>query len=305
MNLMELNYRMGKHITTPQPERIAMVAKYMIISGLICIWGIAFVKCSLICTLTRLLDTPRWRVFLYSLMAFVVLISMGTLLFSLIRCNPVQAAWESKIYPPTACTPFKNAFPWFYTESAIFLATDTLCCILPVFVIIRTAFPLRDKIVLCILMCFGLFGSMAIVPKIKSISTWGGRTDYTWGMVDYYLWTKLELFIGIIAVSIPALRSVFESILKKLGIISKEKTGSSARRFTIGDTVDIERPKETHQPGLNIQVSDVEAARSHTVSTQCTLINDASSEKSFGGVRSYILDDPPRNEPHEVYQLAG
>jgi hypothetical protein len=298
MNLMEVHYGLGRHIASLGFESIAMVAKYMIISGLLCIWGIAFVKCSLICTLMRLLDTRGWKIFLYGLMTFIILITTGTLMFSIFRCHPVEAAWESDQYPPTACVPFKKAFPWFYSESAVFLATDALCCILPVFVVIRTGFPLRDKIVLCILMCFGLFGSMAIVPKIKSISSWEGLTDYTWGMVDYYLWSKLELYIGIISVSIPALRSVFEGILTKCGLLKKEKkAGSSSRRCTIGDIVDIvEIPRETYRPGLNIQGSDIEAARSHTVSTQHTLLNDASSERSFGGVRSYILDDPPRND---------
>ena len=103
----------------------------------------------------------------------------------------------------------------------MFFATDVLLALLFVHVIRQTRRPLREKIVVCLLICLGLLCAAAIIPKVVLIAKNGNSiADYTYEAANIYFWTTVEVYWGIIGVSMPALKSEFEAMLKKLGLLS-------------------------------------------------------------------------------------
>jgi hypothetical protein len=137
----------------------------------------------------------------------------------------------------------------------VFFATDVLLALLFVHIIRQTRRPLREKIVVCLLICLGLLCAAAIIPKVVLIAKNGNSiADYTYEAADIYFWTTVEVYWGIIGVSMPALKSEFEVMLKKFGLLSSADmtTGgwnnSSFRYPHTGTGARASKPKDSNHP---------------------------------------------------------
>jgi hypothetical protein len=98
-----------------------------------------------------------------------------------------------------------------------FAATDFLLATLPITFIRQLKRPLREKIVLGVLMGFGLFTGVAATLKTYYIKEFGTSADYFYHQTKLSIWVMLELFIGIIATSVPCLKLPADRLLAKMG----------------------------------------------------------------------------------------
>jgi len=101
--------------------------------------------------------------------------------------------------------------------TGVFVATDFILAVMPYFFIRRLRLPVNQKIGLSILMGLGLMASAAAVPKIVNIARYREVVDLPWQTMDLVMWIELEVYIGIIAASLPALKSTFDQFLRRLG----------------------------------------------------------------------------------------
>jgi hypothetical protein len=69
-------------------------------------------------------------------------------------------------------------------------------------------------------MGLGLIASAATIPKLISLGRLTSLRDITWIIANFAMWTVTEMYCGIIAASIPTLRSLFESGLRKCGVVT-------------------------------------------------------------------------------------
>jgi len=76
--------------------------------------------------------------------------------------------------------------------------------------------PLREKVVLCLLMALGLFASSVVIIRTTTFRRYKRAGDKLWFMSDITIWNLLEGELGILAACIPYLKSTFERGLKKL-----------------------------------------------------------------------------------------
>ena len=90
--------------------------------------------------------------------------------------------------------------------------------VLPLFFILKINRPLREKIVLCLLMGLGILCAAASIPKFISYSVFASGGDTTKNASGVVVWSQIELYVGITAACIPMLRSFFESALRKIGV---------------------------------------------------------------------------------------
>jgi rhodopsin domain-containing protein len=68
------------------------------------------------------------------------------------------------------------------------------------------------------LMGLGLLCACAVIPKIFSLRKLNKSPDNTWVEIDLVLWSLLETYIGIITACLPTLKSLFETMLRKMGM---------------------------------------------------------------------------------------
>jgi hypothetical protein len=80
--------------------------------------------------------------------------------------------------------------------------------------------PLREKLVLTVVMGMGLLASAATVVRLTLIKNYGVGGDFSWDNSDMAMWAHLECDIGIAAACIPCLKSPFEKVLRRVGLLS-------------------------------------------------------------------------------------
>ena len=75
--------------------------------------------------------------------------------------------------------------------------------------------PLRQRVVIGLLMCMGLFATATVIVKTTLAKTYSICGDSFYRIIDLYTWGFLEDEISFIAVCIPCLKAPFERTLKQ------------------------------------------------------------------------------------------
>jgi hypothetical protein len=118
---------------------------------------------------------------------------------------------------------------------AIFIGSDILFAILPIVFIYKIQRPLREKIIIAVLMGLGLVASGAATAKVILLARLPTSTDPTSVGADTLIWTTLEESIGMMAACISMLKSLFERALKRFGLVSTaDGYGTRSKRMGTG-----------------------------------------------------------------------
>ena len=112
----------------------------------------------------------------------------------------------------------------------MFFLTDTIFAILPLFIVWKLQRPRREKVNLALLMGLGIVCSAAVIPKFASLHRFKSNEDSSWKEAELILWSVIEAFLGIIAASIPALKSVLEARLAKARLLRAGKENDERTR---------------------------------------------------------------------------
>jgi hypothetical protein len=129
--------------------------------------------------------------------------------------------------------------------------------------------------VLAILMGICLAASLIDIPKFITLKSWSPTMDLTWDTTTFIMWTILEVYVVIISISIsvPSLKSYFESGLRKLGLLSTKAASGSDLDGALASRTAGRKP--SLYPGTSNHGSNA-----LTVDTDITMMNDQSiSEK--------------------------
>lgn len=104
--------------------------------------------------------------------------------------------------------------------SAINVVTDLCLSLSPVTFLSRLHRPVRERVLVCLLMGIGLFASSASIAKLVIILDWERRPGVDlWSMaVSIATWTVTEQFFGVMAACFPFLKPLVERCLTHLGI---------------------------------------------------------------------------------------
>lgn len=79
-----------------------------------------------------------------------------------------------------------------------------------------------EKILICFLMALGLFATAVACAKMTTFNDFG-KGDPMQATIMPSLWAKLEEQVGIIASSLPCLKSPAEKMLKRFGILKEHQ----------------------------------------------------------------------------------
>jgi hypothetical protein len=116
-------------------------------------------------------------------------------------------------------------------SSALFIGSDILFALLPLTFIYKIQRPLREKIVLAILMSLGLVASGAATAKVVILSRLPTSRDPMWIGADAFIWTNLEESIGMMAACITMLKPLFERAAHRCGLVSTaDEYGTGSKR---------------------------------------------------------------------------
>jgi hypothetical protein len=130
------------------------------------IWtlSVACVKISVACLLLRFQPSRTWRIFLYSLIAMIIVTSVGFFLFDLLQCIPLAAAWDPTIQG-ARCVGSNTFRIGSNTNSGINIATDIILSLFPLTFLQKLRRPLLEKVLVGVLMAMGMAAAAASLAK--------------------------------------------------------------------------------------------------------------------------------------------
>ncbi|KAE8443717.1 hypothetical protein EG329_001397 [Mollisiaceae sp. DMI_Dod_QoI] len=228
------------HMAAIKPAEMIKMLHWQYFHSLIVTVGISLIKLSVASFLLRLVPGKGYKIFLYCMIAFLVAFtcsSAGTLIFS---CVPIRASWDAASEPNAKC--FSNAT---FTAIGMFnscvnIVTDVLFATLPIPMVWNLQVNLRTKLSLIAILSLGFFACAASIVKTVIQTRVLSNPDSTRND-SYFIWNSIELYIGILAASLPSLRPLFRSILETTrslrtrGISSSANMGGARHKYYIHD----------------------------------------------------------------------
>ncbi|KAF9882135.1 fucose permease [Colletotrichum karsti] len=161
-------------------------------------------------------------------------------LINIFQCRPVQAAWEVG-RDTSQCIPLLTEF---ICSAPINIVTDLAILALPIPVLTGMRLPPRQKIILVLTFTLGIFVTIVDVVRIyylqqavtsvpTGVSTdpashFGGTPNFAWNSSLSFMWSAVEVNVGMSCACIPTLKPLIIKILPAM-IIDPDGTRSSTQ----------------------------------------------------------------------------
>ncbi|KAK7528374.1 uncharacterized protein IWZ02DRAFT_368926, partial [Phyllosticta citriasiana] len=130
-----------------------------------------------------------------------------------VNCQPVNAFWK-QMYPGYNSYRCFDEATAFLSEAAISVAQDFLACILPMVILWGLNFSGRQHTALGIIFFLGLFVCACGTVRCVLIYQYYHKTyDTTWALYNLWIWTAVEMHVGMGCACLPSLRLFFTRLL--------------------------------------------------------------------------------------------
>ncbi|KAL9102530.1 MAG: hypothetical protein Q9163_002339 [Psora crenata] len=161
----------GRHINTLSPTQLSEFIKWTFVEGVEFVIGTCFVKISVCIFILRFINKTRriMRYFIYILMGFLIVSTLGLVIALLAQCRPLKALYVLDI--KGKCYSKNVSIAVAYVQAAINVFTDFTCAGLPFFVIRKLQMKRSLKIGLSIIMGLGILLEMNLGIIAASIAT--------------------------------------------------------------------------------------------------------------------------------------
>jgi fucose permease len=172
------------------------------------------------------------KVFQWATIATLVVVNIGGLaltVLNILQCRPVGAAWSSPVPNTAKCT---NIVTIYLSSAPLNIITDLAILFLPMPILTRMRLPKKQKIILVITFGFGIFVAVVDVIRIAYLQDAQRNTlqaaqqhssesgneqrntgDLAWFSSLSFMWSTVEINLGIMCGCIPALKPLVRRFL--------------------------------------------------------------------------------------------
>ncbi|KAJ5358369.1 uncharacterized protein N7496_010782 [Penicillium cataractarum] len=255
--MMLLRYGSGRHLAAlvSTPETLVKMYKWLVTTQLVYMFNLWLCRVSGLAFYARINPMPQFILYLRVSFAFISAVYIAQTLIIALQCIPLAALWgavEGK------CMGSKIVF---VSTGALTIACDSLILILPLKIVLSLQTKLARKLALLGILCFGIFAVVtSILRMISMIVSIEHEDDITWYFSPVIAWTCAEISAGIIALSLPALRSIFGFLKEKRS--TKDQSYSNGSRGIGLDSVSRKRQRIFHGPNGYENTTEIDCARS-------------------------------------------
>ncbi|KAM5482612.1 hypothetical protein McanMca71_004085 [Microsporum canis] len=211
---VSVRHGLGKHAFDLTSSEYINANKYNWISQGCHVMATNFGKVSVILFLLRIVVNSRaQRIFLYTLMAMLIIINSICVFTIFGQCAPTSRLWDPEI-PGTCWSPhYQRDYAFFQSSFSAF--SDGLLALYPSFVIWKLQMSLRTKTGLGCVLALGIVAMIASIIKTIFLASLTARSDYTFDTISLTIWTNTEQYLIIIAASIPPLGPLLKIAMGK------------------------------------------------------------------------------------------
>ncbi|KPM36433.1 hypothetical protein AK830_g10134 [Neonectria ditissima] len=186
-------------------------AKAIVLWQIFYVSGSVFIKASICATLVRIATQKRYIYVLWGLVAISVITTLIAICAVLIRCKPVAASWNPAL---GTCIDQSIIIALTYAVSAVNIVTDWSVAIIPVFILWNLQMRKTLKKMVALVLGLGVLASIATIIRMPYSSVYSHTTNLLHDIGNIILWTVVECDLGIIAGSMPMLRSYIKKFAK-------------------------------------------------------------------------------------------
>ncbi|KAF2676292.1 hypothetical protein K458DRAFT_351886 [Lentithecium fluviatile CBS 122367] len=190
------------------PELFAKVPDFAL-----CLWIANLLYVPSVCGMKLSIVALYWKLFGIDFKSKLPLIAIGTLISMwfvgvlatvIFACTPIAGSYDIALAATAKCIDKKQFYLGASTPNVI---TDVILVIMPIPYVWRLHAPIAQRVVLAGIFALGAFVSIVSIVRLSVLlETASGVMDLTYTFKDVYLWSLVEINVGLICVCLPSLR---------------------------------------------------------------------------------------------------
>ncbi|KAK4249047.1 hypothetical protein C7999DRAFT_30411 [Corynascus novoguineensis] len=219
-----VEHGLGRHNRDIDPAKMAGLKVWEYVFSILYNPSLMATKTSILVFYLRLSKNTQPVLRLGSWITLAVVNVAGIVLafLNIFQCRPVAAAWDIGARP-LRCIPLLTEF---ICSAPVNITTDLAILALPIPVLTSMRLPPRQKTILVLTFCLGIFVTVVDVvriyylqqaidhvPMTSSNETFGQSLDFSWNASLSFMWSAVEVNVGIICACVPTLKPLIIRIL--------------------------------------------------------------------------------------------
>lgn len=241
------------------------------------------------------LPTLGNKVFKWATIGTLVVVNVGGLglgLFTVCQCIPVNAAWRFPTPDSATCT---DIITIYLSSTPLNLITDLAVLLLPMPILTGMRLPRKQKIILIITFSFGAFVAAVdvvrivylqgaartrireIVTSTNSGSREAEQTDFSWYAAFSFMWSAIEVNVGIMCACVPGLKPLVSRFLPQM---LRDASDPVSRDNSFSDGNEVKRMQE-EQRVPSVEAGDVQR-RDFSVTQEPAAKEEAEEGREMG-----------------------
>ncbi|CRG83330.1 hypothetical protein PISL3812_00681 [Talaromyces islandicus] len=252
-----VNHGFGKDLLTLPSESLMLVLKYIAIQVPLITISTGIARTSFVLYLLRILGTnKKYQIALWISMLLQLCGNIVSAVLPLSICRNVNILWDANV--KTTCGDITAVVKFSYFSSSVNTATDFFLAVFPTIVFWNLNLKFGVKITLIILLSLGLLAMVASIIKTTALDQVPSVTNIgASGGIDLIRWGYAENAIIIITSSVPCIRPLIMSSVRKLSSVTKSKSyelTSPLSRNRVTSVVDV--TSESRRSGRHTSTDD-------------------------------------------------
>ncbi len=177
--------------------------------------------------LTLAKNQPAFRWTTLATLAVVNVAGLALTFLNIFQCRPADAAFDDPILPADTCIDIVTLY---LSSAPVNIITDLAILFLPMPILTGMRLPRNEKIILIITFSFGAFVAVVDVVRIAYLesaalarlqetvgsSASGSKYDYSWIASLSFMWSAVEVHVGIICACVPGVKPLVTKLFPTL-----------------------------------------------------------------------------------------
>ncbi|KAK2806791.1 hypothetical protein FQN50_005653 [Emmonsiellopsis sp. PD_5] len=201
LTITMLHYGLGKHMwDVPLTQFSPRFLLLNLMAATIYCVGIGATKVSILLLYLRIFPLSKFRIAAWAIIAVAAGYNIASICVNLFSCNPIPMSWDVSILHGNCI----DRPTFYFANAGLGIATDFATLLVPILQL-----PLRQKVMVGGILVMGGFVCIVSIIRLTTLSALQKTTDLTYATTNALLWCVIELNLGIIGGSFPALRPFF------------------------------------------------------------------------------------------------
>ncbi|KAJ4358857.1 hypothetical protein N0V95_002710 [Ascochyta clinopodiicola] len=153
-------------------------------------------------------NTVKYTYSLYAVSGIFTAMNLIAMLYIIFHCLPVQYAWDTSI-KGGKCNPAQTLADIYYATTAVNIATDWFCALLPIPLLWNVQLTRNAKLSVGVILSLGALASLSACIRLAYTVNLTNTDEFLYGISDVVLWGYAENGVGMIVGCVATLRPLF------------------------------------------------------------------------------------------------